>query len=158
MTKYQNVFIFLLRIALGWLFFWAGITKVINPAWSAEGYLKGAKTFTGFYGWLTQSSMLPVVNFINEWGLVLLGISLILGIGVRLSSLLGTLLMILYYIPILQFPYPNPHSFLVDEHIIYALLLLYLAAIQAGRAWGLEVWCSRLPLCSKFPKLRDLLG
>lgn len=158
MTQFQKISLFLLRILIGWLMFYAGITKVLNPEWSAEGYLKGAKTFASFYEWLTGPGILPVVNFVNEWGLTLLGISLILGIGVRLSSFLGAVLMLLYYFPILDFPYPSTHSFIVDEHIIYAAALLFLAALRAGRTWGLENWCSNLPICSKFPKLREWLG
>src|SRR3990167_4727620 len=121
MTKAQKIFLFLLRISLGWLFFYAGITKVLNPAWSAAGYLKGAKTFVGFYQWLLDPAILPWLNLVNEWGLTLLGVSLIFGVFVRLSSVLGAVLMLLYYFEILDFPYPNAHSFIVDEHIIYAL-------------------------------------
>lgn len=158
MTKAQKITLVFLRVTLGWMFFWAGITKVINPEWSAAGYLKGAKTFAGFYEWLANPNMLPVINFVNEWGLTLLGVSLILGIGVRMSSILGALLMLLYYLPILDFPYPNTHSFIVDEHIIFAAALLFLAAIRAGRTGGLENWCANLPLCSKFPRLREWFG
>ena len=157
MTIYQKIALFLLRIAMGWMMFYAGITKVLDPKWSAAGYLKGAKMFSGFYNWLLQPNILPTTNFINEWGLTLLGVSLILGIGVRLSSMLGALLMLLYYFP-LGFPYPNPHSYIVDEHVIYACILLYFAAIRAGRTWGLENWCSNLPICSRFPILRKMLG
>lgn len=117
---------------------YAGATKVINPEWSAAGYLAGAKTFTGFFQRLVEPGILPVVNFLNEWGLTLLGISLILGFLVRLSSLLGAGLMLLYYFPILEFPYPNSHSYVVDEHIVYALILLFFAAVRAGRIWGLD--------------------
>ncbi|OGY67050.1 MAG: hypothetical protein A3H63_00545 [Candidatus Harrisonbacteria bacterium RIFCSPLOWO2_02_FULL_45_10c] len=158
MSKFQQFSLVALRLSLGWLMFYAGITKVLDPAWSAEGYLKGAKTFAWFYQWLLSPQILPIINFINEWGLTLLGISLILGIFVRLSSLLGAVLMLLYYLPILDFPYPNPHSFLVDEHIIYIFVLLLFASLKAGRVWGLENWCSNLPICSKFPKLRKWLG
>lgn len=157
MTQFQKISLFFLRVSLGWMFFWAGITKVINPEWSAVGYLNGAKVFTGFYQWLAGSSALPLTNFVNEWGLTLLGVSLILGIGVRLSSALGALLMLLYYIP-LGFPYPNPNSFIVDQHIIYIFVLLYFSTVRPGRVWGLENWCSNLPICSKFPRLRKLLG
>jgi len=122
---------------MGWLFFYAGITKVLDPKWSAAGYLKGAKTFTGFYQWLVGSDILPIINFINEWGLTLLGVSLILGIFVRMSSVLGAVLMLLYYFPILEFPYVG-HSFLVDEHIIYALALIMFASLRVERLWGLE--------------------
>ena len=158
MTQIQKVSLFLLRISMGWLMFYAGITKVLDPSWSAAGYLSNAKTFAGFYNWLLQPNLLPTINFINEWGLTLLGISLLLGIGVRLSSVLGAVLMLLYYFPVLDFPYPKPHSYMVDEHIIYALVLLYFAAARAGRVYGLEEWCSNLPICSKFPKLREWLG
>ena len=158
MTKFQKLSLFFLRISLGWLMFYAGIVKVLNPEWSAAGYLKSAKTFVGFYQWLASPGVLPIINFLNEWGLTILGVSLILGIGVRLSSILGTALMLLYYFPVLDFSYPNPHSYLVDEHIIYALVLLLFASFRAGRIWGLENWCSNLPICSKFPRLRKWLG
>ena len=137
MTQFQKISLFLLRVSLGWMFFWAGITKVLDPTWSAAGYLKGAKTFVGFYQWLLSPGILPVVNFINEWGLTFLGVSLILGIFVRLSSSLGAVLMLLYYLPVLDFPYPNPFSYIVDEHIIYVFALLALASLRAGDVWGL---------------------
>ena len=156
--KIQKVSLFVLRFALGWFFFYAGITKVLNPAWSAAGYLKGAKTFSGFYLWLTNPDILPLVDFINEWGLTLLGISLIFGVFVRLSSISGAILMLLYYFPILKFPYAGDHAFLVDEHIIYTLALFFFAASRAGRTYGLENWCSSLPICNKFPRLRNWLG
>ena len=158
MTQFRKVSLFLLRVSLGWMMLYAGVTKIIDPQWSAEGYLKGAKTFAWFFESLTNPGILPLVNFLNEWGLTLLGLSLILGIGVRLSSVLGAGLMMLYYFPILDFPYPNPHSFIVDEHIIYAVALLVLASMRAGRVWGLENWCANLPICKKFPKLRSLIG
>ncbi|MEX2090729.1 MAG: DoxX family protein [Candidatus Paceibacterota bacterium] len=149
--------LFLLRISLGWMFFYAGITKVLNPTWSAEGFLKGAKLFNPFFNWFLQPGILPITNFVNEWGLTLLGVSLILGIAVRLSSSLGALLMLLYYIP-LGFPYPNPNSYIVDQHIIFIFSLLVLGGFRAGRFLGLESWCSGLPICRKFPKFRSLLG
>jgi thiosulfate dehydrogenase (quinone) large subunit len=157
-SQFSRISLFLLRVSVGWMMFYAGITKVINPDFSAAGYLAGAKTFSGFYNWLLSPGILPAVNFANEWGLTLLGVSLILGIGVRFSSILGAVLMLLYYFPILDFPYPNSNSFLVDQHIVYAFVLFFFAAVRAGRVWGLENWCASLPICSKFPKLRYWFG
>lgn len=157
-TRLQQWSLVVLRIVCGWLFFYAGITKIMNPAWSAAGYLANAKTFPGFYGWLTSAPVLPVVNALNEWGLTLIGIALILGVVVRLASVSGALMMALYYFPILTFPYPNAHSYIVDEHIVYAAALIVLGAFRAGRVFGLERWCASLPLCSRFPMLRKLLG
>ncbi len=158
MSTYQKLFLVLLRLSMGWMMFYAGITKVIDPTWSAAGYLTSAKTFSGLFAWFASPGILPVVNFVNEWGLTLLGISLIFGIGVRLSSILGAVLMLLYYLPILDFPYPNPHAYLVDEHVIYFFVLFYFASVRAGRIGGLENWCSGLPICSRFPRLRAWLG
>ncbi|WKZ29104.1 MAG: DoxX family protein [Patescibacteria group bacterium] len=147
----------LLRVALGWLFFYAGFTKVINPAWSAKGYLLGAKSFSGFYAWLASDGVLPIVDFMNQWGLTLLGISLILGIAVRLSSVLGAFMMLMYWFPVLDFPRVD-HGYLVDDHIVYALVLLYFAAVGAGRHYGLGERCARLPFCMRSPKLRAWLN
>ena len=154
----SKITLFVLRLSLGWLFFYAGIVKILNPQWSAAGYLKGAKTFPAFYNWLTQPDIMPIINFINEWGLTLIGVSLILGLFVRISSFSGALLMILYYFPVLDFPKAGASGFLVDEHIIYILVFLLLAGLRAGSFWGLENWCANLPICSKFPKLRNWLG
>ncbi len=146
-----------LRIALGWLFFYAGITKVLNPEWTSKGYLLASKTFTGFYAWLASDGVLPIVDFMNQWWLTLLGVSLILGIFVRLSSVLGAGMMLLYWFPVLAFPYVD-HGYLVDDHIVYALALLYFAAVRAGRWYGFEDAVARLPIFVKYPKLRGRLG
>ncbi len=133
----QNISLFFLRISLGWLFFYAGITKVLDSSWSAAGYIGSAQTFHGFFAWFLQPNILPLVNLVNEWGLTLLGVSLILGIFVRFSAVLGAILMVLYYFVVLNFPYVGEHSYLVDEHIIYIFGLLTLATFQAGKVWGL---------------------
>lgn len=158
MIQFQKVSIFLLRITMGWLFFYAGITKVLNPTWSAAGYLQGAKTFAGFYHWLLSPNLLPTVNFLNEWGLTLIGAALLVGIFARVSAVSGTVLMLLYYFPVLEFPYIGTNSYLIDEHIIYAAAFLVLASVQAGRIWGIEPWCLKLPICARYPRLRSWLG
>lgn len=138
MTQAQKIALFLLRISLGSLFFYAGITKIMNPDWSAAGYLADPAMFKGFYAWLSSEGVLPIVNLLNEWGLALIGVALILGAFVRTATFLGIVLMLLYYFPILHFPYPNEHSYIIDEHVIYALGLFVLGVFHAGRAWGLE--------------------
>lgn len=158
MNYSQKLILTILRVSMGWLMLYAGVTKIINPNWTAAGYLKGAKTFPGFFQSLLDPSIIPIIDFVNEWGLTLLGISLILGIGVRLSGFLGGILMLFYYFPVLEFPYIKPHSYIIDDHIIYALVLFFLGAIRAGRYYGLENWCANLPICRNNPRLRNLLG
>ena len=135
MTSFQKISLLLLRISLGWLFFYAGITKVLDSTWSAAGYISGSKVFAGFYTWLLQPNILPVINFLNEWGLTLIGAALILGVFVRFASFFGLVLMILYYLPI----YPPAHG-LVDEHIIYSLVFLVLMGFGAGEILTASTW------------------
>jgi len=144
MTTYQKVSLFLLRVSMGCLFLYAGLSKVLDPSWSAAGYLKGAKAFPELFGWLASPGMLPLTNFLNEWGLTLLGVSLILGILVRWSAIGGAFMMAMYYLA-LGFPYPNEHALVVDEHIVYIFALLVLAAFNADRVWGLDrhLWGKR---------------
>ncbi len=151
MTGGQRITLFTIRVAMGWVMFYAGIIKILNPEWSSVGYLQNAKTFPEFFQWFLQPEILPFTNFINEWGLTLLGASLILGVAVRLSASLGALLMLLYYFPVLEFPYIAPHSYIIDDHIIYALVLVLLVKMRAGHILGLDSLLSR-------NKLRGWLG
>lgn len=112
-----------LRVGLGWLFFYAGIIKVLDPAWSAAPYLARAQTFPEFFLRLASPENIGWVNFVNEWALVLIGFALLVGVEVRLASLLGGILMFLYWLPVLNFPLIGEHSFIIDEHIIYLLAL-----------------------------------
>jgi thiosulfate dehydrogenase [quinone] large subunit len=130
--------ILLLRLGLGWLFLYAGLTKIFDPKWTSAGYLKGAKTLPGLYAWFAAPGNIGWVDFLNEWGLALIGISLILGIAIRWSSLAGIALMLLYYLPVLDFPRVGEHSYIVDEHVIYALAFLLLYFGKAGEYWGLD--------------------
>ena len=136
MNKAQKVSLFLLRIGLGFFFFYAGFTKIIDPSWSAAGYIGAAKHFTSFYQALLSPNILPIINILNAWGLTLLGLSLITGLFTRLSAILGIILMALYYLA-LPFPYPDAHSLVVDEHIIIILALLVIFNFHAGRIWSL---------------------
>ena len=154
MSHAEKRALIILRIVVGWFFFYAGVIKVMDPAWSAAGYLNSAKTFSGLYHALANPSVLPVINFINEWGLVLLGLSLILGISVRISSIAGIILMTLYYFPRLQFPHPTPTTYLIDEHIIYIAVLLVFATI---RTEGLSKWCAKLSFFERYPGFRKVL-
>ena len=128
----------LLRISLGALFFYAGISKIMDPAWPAAGYLSSAKTFPSLYSWFASPENIGWINFTNEWGLTLIGLALILGIAVRPAAFGGMLLVLLYYFPVLDFPYAGEHFYIVDDHIIYLLALLVVYTSKAGSWWSVN--------------------
>ncbi|MGQ0662016.1 MAG: DoxX family membrane protein [Pseudomonadota bacterium] len=161
-TTLHRLLVLFLRLSLGWVFLYAGVRQVMNPAWSAAQFLAGAKTFPEFYAFFLSPGVLPVVNFLTKWGHTLIGISLILGVSVRASSSFAALLMILYYFPRLEFPMVGPSNFIVEYHLIYAAIFVYLGAVRAGQIWGLENWVARLPVLRpvfhQYPKLRPWLS
>jgi thiosulfate dehydrogenase [quinone] large subunit len=134
----RRISLFLLRIAMGSLFFYAGITKILDSTWTSAGYLNSAKTLPTFYQWLASPGILPWVDLINQWGLTLLGASLILGLLVRFTAPLGALMMLLYYLPILNFPYVGTHGYIVDQHIIYIFALLVINSFRASSIFGID--------------------
>lgn len=143
METHKNIALFALRIITGWYFFYAGISKVLNPAWSSAGYLSGAKTFPGFFGWLASPANIGWVDFLNEWGLVLVGAALLLGLATRFAAVAGGAMLFLYYLPVLDFPIANTHGYIVDDHIVAIAALCVVSAFRAGRKWGIDALVHR---------------
>ncbi len=137
MNKLQQHALVALRIGMGWLFFYAGLSKIIDPTWTAAGYLSNAITFPGLFEWLASAGNIGWVSFLNEWGLLLIGLGLILGLFVRYASYAGVVSMVLYWLPILEFPFVG-HGFLVDDHIIYMLVFCVLIHFNAGKYVGFD--------------------
>lgn len=135
-----NYPLLLMRVALGILFFYAGITKVMDPSWTAAGYLSNAQTFSDLFAWFASDANIVWVNFLNQWGLTAIGLGLLTGTFTRLASYFGILLMMLYYFPVLSFPYVGEHSFLVDDHVLEALALLIVARSADRHGWGVDTW------------------
>ncbi|MEK7626911.1 MAG: DoxX family protein [Patescibacteria group bacterium] len=137
LNRNTKIWLTVARVMLGWLFFYAGLVKILNANWSAAGFLNNAKTFPGLYAWFAGPSVIGVVNFINEWALLLLGISLILGLFVRWSAIPGALLMALYYFAGNAFP-AVANGFIVDQHIVYIAILILFFVTDAGNYFGLD--------------------
>ena len=163
-TKLRKAIVFALRIALGWVFLYAGFRQIfLIDNWSAAVFLKDAKTFRDFYAWFASPDVVPYVSVLVKWGHLLIGLSLIAGLMVRVSAGTGALLMMLYYFPRMEFPYvAGVNQFIVEYHLVYAVVLIYLAAAHAGRVWGLDGIVERLPvvgeLLHRSPQLRPLFG
>lgn len=157
MTFFQKLALFSLRVSLGWMMFYAGITKVLNPEWSPFGYLARAKTFPDFYALFLDPTILPYTTFFNAWGLTLIGVALLVGFGVRTASIFAILIMLLYYFPALAFPYIGENAFLVDSHIIYATGFLVLLALGAKHPWSVAAFLKRLPFFATRPRLQKII-
>jgi len=149
--------LFALRIIMGWTFFYAGITKVINPDWSVRPFLlygiPDGNPLTGL--WTTMANDWAwLLTPLNQVGLTLVGIALILGLFFRFSAFWGGVMMLFYWVA----SYPFDNSFLVDYHLVYVFLLFGLGAFGAGRILGLDARIEQLDIVKRYPRLTILLG
>jgi len=143
----QLFFLVTLRVLIGWHFLYEGLVKLTNPDWSSVGYLLDSKGFmAGFFHSLTfKPAMLHTVDFLNEWGLILIGLGLILGIFTQYSTLAGILLLALYYLshppfPGLTFSVPAEGSYLiVNKTLIEMAALIVLYLFPTGNKLGLDI-------------------
>ncbi len=83
--------------------------------------------------------------------MLLIGGALILGVATRLAAIGGAIWMGLFYLATAIKPEFNP---VLDEHIVYILVLAGLAAMGAGRYLGLQDRWERLALVRRLPVLR----
>ncbi len=151
----ERMLIFLLRISLGWVFLYAASHQVFVPGWSAAGFLEHTKTFHGLFSNFTGPVIAPVVSFLVAYGHLLIGLSLVFGLMVRVSSVFGILLMLLYWMAHMDFPYISDHNnFIIDFHIVDALVLGLLIVKHAGHVWGLDRWAEQQDFVSANSFLR----
>lgn len=134
-TRMQLGALVTLRVIIGWHFLYEGVTKVINPDWSSVGFLLDSKgLFSGFFIWLASNpSMLKVVDFLNMWGLVAIGLGLILGLFSKVAKAGGIVLLAFYFLshpPMVGFRFsaPSEGAYLwVNKNLVelFALVVLY---------------------------------
>src|SRR5512133_858382 len=148
MKKYSSYLLTILRILIGWHFLYEGITKLINPAWTAKYYLLGSKwIFADVFHWMASSTgVLNIVDFLNVWGLILIGISLFIGLFVRWSSIAGAVLLFFYFVaypPILGYTFGGVTEGTyqwVDKNLIELFMLIIFATLPASFLFGADRW------------------
>ena len=74
-SRFQTVALVTLRIVIGWHFLYEGLAKLTNPYWTSAGYLAESQGwFSGlFFDMATSPKVLTVVDYLNIWGLILIG-------------------------------------------------------------------------------------
>lgn len=145
-TNAQAFFVVTLRILIGWHFLYEGIVKLVNPNWSSLGFLLDSKGFMAnfFQSMAENPSVLNVVDFLNIWGLILIGISLMLGAFTRIGAMAGAILLAFYYLshppfPTLTYTAPSEGNYLiVNKTLIEMVALLVLFVFHSGKIIGLD--------------------
>ncbi|HPD29345.1 MAG TPA: DoxX family membrane protein [Phycisphaerae bacterium] len=145
LSSLQMSMLILLRLAVGWHLLYEGAGKLMAPGWSAEGYLSHSNWILApLFRWMAADpGRLRVIDALNIWGLILIGLALLLGVMPRLASLGGAVLLLLYYAAISPLYGPGVFGaesdyFGVSKVLIEAIALLTLAAMPSGSMFRLD--------------------
>jgi thiosulfate dehydrogenase [quinone] large subunit len=146
LTRAQVWAIVLLRVLIGWHFLYEGIAKLSLPSWSAAGFLTQARgPFASFFhGLAGNPGALANVNLMTMWGLVAIGLGLIVGCLTRTAAVSGILLILLIYFcnpPFVGYFYsiPTEGSYIVvNKNLVEAAGLLVIALTNTGQVAGLD--------------------
>jgi thiosulfate dehydrogenase [quinone] large subunit len=158
-------FLAVLRVVLGVEFLWAFLDKTFGFGYatpSARAWSNGGSPTKGF---LSNVAVGPLEGTFHTWagagwvdwlfmaGLLGIGLALILGIGLRIAAVSGTLLLLGMWAaewPLARFTSAGEPTMstnpVVDYHLVYALGLVVLALTYAGHSWGLGRLWAKLPL------------
>jgi thiosulfate dehydrogenase (quinone) large subunit len=150
------------RVGLGWIFLWAFLDKMFglgHETASKGAWTNGGSPTEGFLAHATAGPFASMYQNIAgaawaDWlfmaGLLGIGAALVLGIAMRFTAAAGATLMVLMWSAVL----PPDNNLFLDDHIIYALVLVLLALAGADKVFGLgRVW-ARLPLVKRFGLLK----
>ena len=159
----------LVRILIGWQFLWAFLDKTFGLGWSTtsdNAWINGGKPTQGYLSGVVNDPNNPFTSLFEtflgqtwaDWlfmvGLAGIGIVLLLGLGKALTwfaALCGVAMYVLMYLA----AWPAGHRAgdgvesvatnpFLDDHLLNAVLLLALAACNAGAYLGLaKAWRSR---------------
>ncbi len=160
LSRLQQVGLVVLRTLVGWHFLYEGFYKAIAPSWSREGvplgrwtsagYLKGAATgpFAALFRGLADSPWLDKIDVLVVAGLLLVGLSLILGLFTQAGCVGAFLLLALFYlsaIPISGTAQTGAEGayLIVNKNLIEAAAVLVLFAFRTGRIAGLDLLRTR---------------
>ncbi len=143
--KIAYTFLSILRIAIGWHFLYEGLTKLFDPSWTAEGFLLSATgPLAGLFQAMGNSeAMLSIVNVVNTWALILIGLGLFLGLFTRIAQLAGIILLFTFYIshpPIFTEPgfAREGAYFIISKDLLEILALLMLMFFPTGKFLGID--------------------
>jgi thiosulfate dehydrogenase [quinone] large subunit len=145
-TKAQLGWLVILRVAIGWHFLYEGLVKLVNPNWSSMNYLLDSGGFlkSFFFSLASDPVLLNTVDLLNTWGLILVGMGLILGLMARPACVFGMIMLAFYYLshpPFTGLKYDIPvegNYLIINKTLIEMFALAILFVFPSSRFIGID--------------------
>lgn len=145
-SSWQLSMLVFLRVMIGWHLLYEGMVKLLNPNWSSVGFLLDSRGFMEklFFALVNNADVVAVVDFLNIWGLIVIGLGLVLGCFTRVAKIAGIVLLGFYYLshpPFvgLKYAIPSEGSYLiVNKNLIEIFALAVLFVFPTGHIIGLD--------------------
>ncbi|UII79857.1 DoxX subfamily [Flagellimonas sp. CMM7] len=133
-SKLQLIVLTGLRIAIGWHFLQEGLNKVYQPDWSAKTFLEASNNLCSFlFHYIAENEMLlEISDSVNQWGQVIIGVSLILGLLSKPLKYFGVLLLFLYYLCSFSLGTAHIINSIVIELLALCILILFPTSYKTG--------------------------
>ena len=150
----ERALVVFFRLTMAWTFLYAASHQVFDPGWTVVDFLNQTKTFHDLFAVFTTPTMAPITTVLVEYGHLLIGLSLLFGLMVRVSASAGVLLMLIYWMAHMDWPFiENKNNFIIDHHLVYAGVLILLIVKHAGHVWGLDARAAKLAFFQQHPRL-----
>lgn len=154
LTTFQRIALVLVRTVIGWHFLYEGLYKLMLPAWTrdggrlaewtARGYLKvSSGPLAPLLHRLADSSVAPWIDVLVPVGLVLVGLSLMLGLFTQLGCWGAIGLLTMFYVSMppttgLQVAGAEGAYLFVNKNLVELVAVVALLAFRTGRIAGLD--------------------
>jgi len=159
-SSLQKFALIVLRTLIGWHFLYEGYYKLMLPgwsrageplkAWSAASYLKASSgPLAGLFQWMAESRWISAIDWVVPVGLVIVGLSLMLGLLTQIGGYGALGFLTLFYlsaIPTSGMPQPGAEGayLLVSKNLIEWAAVLVVIAFRTGEIAGLDLlWSKR---------------
>lgn len=150
-SKPQLISLVTLRVVIGWYFLYEGLAKFFSPNWTSYGYLMDSQgAFASIFKSLaTNPTLMNVADIVTIYGLIIIGLCLILGVFSKWASVGALIFLAMFYIshpPSISAQYilrPEGSYLWIDKNTIAFFAIIVLLCFPTSNIIGIDRYIER---------------
>ena len=151
-SRPQLISLVTLRVVIGWYFLYEGLAKFFSPNWTSYGYLMDSEgAFAPLFKELAMNpTMTQIADILNIYGLIVVGLCLIVGAFTKIASLGALGLLAMFYLshpPLIDVQYilrPEGSYLWIDKNTIAFFAIVVLLYFPTSKQIGLDRYIYKL--------------